>query len=339
MLQNTRSRARVTAFLATTTLVIATLGSSASAAPSSLQSAFSSGAAEFHVPANVLLAVSYTLTRWEASGTPSAAGAFGPLQLVDAANGDFANAKGDESTRAPQSRVAGPSVAAAADAIGASASEIKTNAKQNIRGGAALLAQYARDTVGSLPSDSSKWYGAVAKYSGSTDAPIALGFADNVFAAMAAGVSRTTADGQTMVLAPTAVTPDRATATALQLREGRESAADCPQGLDCRFIPAAYQQNSSDPGDYGNYDLATRPSDGLDVRFIVIHDAETSYESTIQIFQNSLNYVSAHYVLRSSDGQVTQMVQNQNVAWHAGNWNFNMHAIGYEHEGFAIRGK
>src|SRR5438874_8920892 len=335
MLQVTHSHARVSSFLATTVLVLATLGSSASAAPSSLQSAFNGAASEFNVPASVLLAVSYTLTRWE---SPSAAGAFGPLQLADSTNGAFAGAKGTETTRRLQAQRAGPTVAAAAIAIRASASAIRTDARQNIRGGAALLAQYARDTVGSLPADAAKWYGAVAKYSGSTDAAVALGFADSVFATMASGASRTTSDGQTIVLASTAVTPDRATATSLGLRPDRQSPADCPPGLDCRFIPAAYQQNSSDPGDYGNYDLARRETDGLDIRFIVIHDAETSYATTIQIFQNSLNYVSAHYVLRSSDGQVTQMVQNQNVAWHAGNWNFNMHAIGYEHEGVAIQG-
>ena len=47
--------------------------------------------------------------------------------------------------------------------------------------------------------------------------------------------------------------------------------------------------------------------------------------------------MSAHYVL-STGGDVTQMVDNKNVGWHAGNWNVNMHAIGYEHEGFAIQG-
>src|SRR5205823_324804 len=83
------------------------------------------------------------------------------------------------------------------------------------------------------------------KYSGSTDAAVALGFADSVFATMASGATRTTSDGQTIVLAATAVTPDRATATSLGLRPSRESAADCPPGLDCRFVPAAYQQNSS----------------------------------------------------------------------------------------------
>src|SRR6267143_6003811 len=331
--------ARALAFFASAILVLATMGSSASAAPSSLQSAFTGAAAEFHVPANILLAVSYTLTRWESSAAPTAVGGFGPFQLIDTAAAGFGGARGDETNRASQAASAGPTIVAAANATGASSDTLKANATQNIRGGAALLAQYARDTVGTVPADAAKWYGAVAKYSGSADADVALGFADSVFATIATGVSRTTGDGQTIVLASTAVTPDRGTATALGLRARRETLADCPPGLDCRFVPAAYQQNNpADPSDYGNYDLARRPTDGLDVRFIVIHDAETSYDSTIRIFQNSLNYVSAHYVLRSSDGQVTQMVETRNVAWHAGNWNFNMHAIGYEHEGVAIQG-
>src|SRR5205085_2693919 len=202
----THARCRVSAFLATTVVVIPTLGSSASAAPSPLQSAFSRAAAEFHVPANVLLAVSYTLSRWESSAAPSAAGAFGPMQLGDVASAAFAGAKGDEPARAAQPALVGPTVAAAANATGASARDLKTNAKQNIRGGAAVLAQYAHDTVGSLPADAAKWYGAVAKYSGSTDAAVALGFADSVFATMDSGATHTTSDGQTIVLAATAGT-------------------------------------------------------------------------------------------------------------------------------------
>ena len=120
----------------------------------------------------------------------------------------------------------------------------------------------------------------------------------------------------------------------------RAITADCPRKLDCRFVPAAYQQNNpNDPTDYGNFDLAQRESDGMDIRFLIVHDTETSYDTAISIFQNSHNYVSAHYVIRSRDGQVTQMVENKNVAWQAGNWNFNMHSIGVEHEGFAIDGR
>jgi len=122
------------------------------------------------------------------------------------------------------------------------------------------------------------------------------------------------------------------------LRDARFTDAECPNGLACRVIPAAYQQNSQDPGDYGNYDLATRPDDGLAIRYVVIHDTEYGYDPTIALFQNPLAYVSAHYVLRSADGQVTQMVPTQDVAWHAGNWWVNSHAIGIENEGFATEG-
>ncbi|MFL5980661.1 MAG: N-acetylmuramoyl-L-alanine amidase [Gaiellaceae bacterium] len=121
-------------------------------------------------------------------------------------------------------------------------------------------------------------------------------------------------------------------------RNARRSATECPNGLACRVVPAAYEQNSADPSDYGNYDLANRPADGLAVRYAIIHDTEVLYDPTVALFQNSHAYVSAHYVLRSSDGEVTQMVPTRNVAWHAGNWWINTHAIGYENEGFAIEG-
>jgi N-acetyl-anhydromuramyl-L-alanine amidase AmpD len=122
------------------------------------------------------------------------------------------------------------------------------------------------------------------------------------------------------------------------LHNARTSGAECPNGLACRFVPAAYEQNSADPGDYGNYDLANRPADGLAVRYVVIHDTEVGYDDTIALFQNPLAYVSSHYVTRSSDGEVTQMVPTKDVAWHAGNWWINTHSVGIENEGFALEG-
>jgi hypothetical protein len=70
----------------------------------------------------------------------------------------------------------------------------------------------------------------------------------------------------------------------------------------------------------------------------VIHDTEGSYESASSWFQDPRSYVAAHYVIRSSDGEVTQMVRNSDVGWHAGNWYMNMHSIGIEHEGYAAEG-
>jgi len=121
--------------------------------------------------------------------------------------------------------------------------------------------------------------------------------------------------------------------------QGRTSTgAECPPGLKCQFLPAAYAQNSADPGDYGNYDLADRPADGLAVRYVVVHDTEEGYNPTLAEFQDSHAYVSAHYVIRSSDGLVTQMVPTKDVAWHAGNWYVNIHSVGIENEGFALDG-
>jgi hypothetical protein len=74
------------------------------------------------------------------------------------------------------------------------------------------------------------------------------------------------------------------------------------------------------------------------IDYIVIHDTEGRYSSAISEFQNPLAYVSAHYVIRSDDGAVTQMVPTKDVAWHAGNWWLNMHSIGIEHEGIAVDG-
>jgi N-acetylmuramoyl-L-alanine amidase-like protein len=121
------------------------------------------------------------------------------------------------------------------------------------------------------------------------------------------------------------------------LRGETTTGAECPLGLHCEFLPAAYAQNSS-PSDYGNYDLADRPAEGLSIRYVVVHDTEESYDATLAEFQNSHAYASAHYVTRSSDGLVTQMVPTKDVAWHAGNWYVNTHSVGIENEGFALDG-
>lgn len=119
----------------------------------------------------------------------------------------------------------------------------------------------------------------------------------------------------------------------------RSKLPECPRGLRCDVSPAAYILNDpSVPTDYGNYDLARRPSDGVGIRYIVIHDTELSYPATLAVFADPTDGASSNYVIRSSDGHVTQTVANENVAWHAGNWYMNMHSIGIEIEGWAYAG-
>lgn len=65
---------------------------------------------------------------------------------------------------------------------------------------------------------------------------------------------------------------------------------------------------------------------------VVIHTAQGTYAGTISWAQNCISNVSYHYVIRSSDGQVTQMLFETTFGWHAGS--VNSYTIGYEHEGW-----
>ncbi len=69
-----------------------------------------------------------------------------------------------------------------------------------------------------------------------------------------------------------------------------------------------------------------------EVSAVVIHYTEGSYVGTISWFKNCDAQVSAHYVIRSVDGQVTQMVLEKDKAWHART--ANGYTIGIEHEAY-----
>jgi N-acetyl-anhydromuramyl-L-alanine amidase AmpD len=71
---------------------------------------------------------------------------------------------------------------------------------------------------------------------------------------------------------------------------------------------------------------------GVAVSAITIHTIQGSYAGAISWSQNCSSSVSYHYVIRSSDGQITQMVDEANKAWHVGSE--NPYTIGYEHEGY-----
>lgn len=71
---------------------------------------------------------------------------------------------------------------------------------------------------------------------------------------------------------------------------------------------------------------------GTPISAVTIHTVQGTYAGCISWFKNCSAGVSAHYVIRSSDGQVTQMVLEINKAWHVGN--NNPYTIGIEHEGY-----
>ena len=71
---------------------------------------------------------------------------------------------------------------------------------------------------------------------------------------------------------------------------------------------------------------------GSAIREAVIHTTQGSYAGAISWLRNPQSQASAHYVVRSSDGQITQLVRESDKAWHARD--HNPYSLGIEHEGF-----
>lgn len=90
------------------------------------------------------------------------------------------------------------------------------------------------------------------------------------------------------------------------------------------------------PAASANYRRASRPYDYAIDR-VVIHVAQATYEVTLNVFQNPSHGASSHYVVRSSDGRVAQTVRELDVAFHAGNVEYNERSVGIEHEGWVDR--
>jgi len=135
-------------------------------------------------------------------------------------------------------------------------------------------------------------------------------FTREVHSILSKGVSATDENGRLIVIEPW---PDFLPKTET------EDFALQPDYPDAEWIPA----HSS------NYWNRNRGPN--DISHIVIHVAEGYYNGTISHFRNSTTNVSAHFVI-SRNGDIAQMVEIEDAAWHAGC--YNDFSIGIEHEGF-----
>src|SRR5438128_7268908 len=77
--------------------------------------------------------------------------------------------------------------------------------------------------------------------------------------------------------------------------------------LAAQFVPAS-------PSNYSPGGITT-------VQYVVVHTMQGSYAGSISWFQNPVAEVSAHFCVRSDDGEITQMVHLADKAWHVGNSN------------------
>ncbi|MFF7025484.1 N-acetylmuramoyl-L-alanine amidase [Streptomyces klenkii] len=320
-----------------------------------LQRAFAAASHEYRVPQSVLLGLSYMESRWDShGGAPSVTGGYGPMHLTDAAHAVAAvphHSEGREDPRGDGSRpVAGPrtvrpsvlpagevparlrTLEQAARVSGLSREALRKDPAANVRGGAALLAAAQKRLRLPLSENPADWFGAVAAYPGASDTATATAFARDVFDVIRSGQRRTTDVGQLVALAAVPRLPDRTEQVRrLGLPEPSDEETECPSAVACEAIPAPYEKLPGD-NNYGNHDLADRP-DSQKTEFIVIHDTEGSWETTIKLIKDPA-YVSWNYTVRSADGHIAQHVPTRDVAWHAGNWYVNAKSVGIEHEGF-----
>ncbi|WP_330456395.1 amidase [Streptomyces sp. NBC_00820] len=270
--------------------------SAGSPAPGPVSHAFSGAAAEYGVPRDILVALGYAETHLDDhAGQLSQAGGYGVMHLVS---------NPDRHT-----------LELAARLTGETPRELRTDTAANIRGGAALLRAYADDAgLGRAQRrDTDAWYPLIAQYGGAADPSSARLYADTVYTFLAEGVTARTRDGERLTVPARPVAPER----------GRYEAAAAPVAQSPDYPSALWV-----PADPANYAVGRTAS----ISKVVIHVTQGSYAGTISWFQNPSAEVSAHYVVRSSDGQITQMVRDKDTAWHARSGNAS--GIGIEHEGY-----
>lgn len=67
---------------------------------------------------------------------------------------------------------------------------------------------------------------------------------------------------------------------------------------------------------------------------IVIHTTMGSYGSSVGWLLSTNSQASCHYIISEDGSQCTQLVRDNQVAWHTGNWDYNLSCIGIEHSWF-----
>jgi hypothetical protein len=100
------------------------------------------------------------------------------------------------------------------------------------------------------------------------------------------------------------------------------------QTINHNKLSPDYPPGIWDPAPSCNYSSRN----GTAISAVTIHTIQGTYAGAISWAKNCNANVSYHYVLRSSDGQVTQMVYESDKAWHVGS--ANPYTIGLEHEGY-----
>lgn len=268
-----------------------------------LASAFRSASKDTGVPEELLLAVGYVATRWH---TPD------DEEIV---SHDEHLGRGERGLMGVVYRPNQPWLFEGSRAAGVSFDAAQHEGAANIRAAAFVLKDLAEKTLGRLPDSLDGWRPVLALYGADGDETTGDSYADEVLATLAIGATGLGDNDEELVLPPfgalSGMNIDDARQT-LNLNNGQIS-----------FVAARYYTSGR-----------TAPIDR-----IVIHTTEGSYQGAISWFRSPDNTykTSAHYVIRSADGAITQMVREGDTAHHARS--YNARSIGIEHEAISAQGQ
>ena len=216
-------------------------------------------------------------------------------------------------------------LARASELTGLSEHELAADPAAAFVAGAALLDDLRKEHSPSADAlfFDARWWPVLMAWSGTGENWLDATYAWDVFATLQRGLSAETELGELVFVAARVIPglQDVDLPSGPGQSEERDDSAG-PVGYPARAQFLSATNSSSRPGGVGA------------IESIVIHTSEGSYTSCINWFTSPNNDVSsAHYVVRRSDGEVTQFVGDDRKAWHVRN--FNTHSIGIEHEGAA----
>lgn len=300
---------------------------------------FDHAATKYQVPAALLAAISYIRTQWQPTDRQASGSIYGPLGLIDG--------EPIQDKRKIEGKAENPTVntlGLAATVTGLSIEQIRKDASLNIEAGAGLLA-YLQKNMGhplGVQTGLESWSQSITIFSGLSTLEWQQDFTRKVFKYLSSGIN-VEDQGITYRLKSRQID---FSAVENSFKAFGDSSAngtprlviDGPADLPIESVVAPYEQYTTQEKkpSYGNHDIANRP-EHPSIRRIVIHDTEETYDRTIKLVTNP-TYLAWNYTLRSSDGHVAQHLNVNDIGWHTGNWYYNMHSIGLEHEGKALEG-
>lgn len=256
---------------------------------------FEKAATDFNVPLSILKATAQVQSNW-AQVSESMYGSWGIMGIVE-----------NQFTQ---------QISKASVLLNISTNAIKNDANSNIRAAAALLAFYqnGRPTSTNLED----WFASVKDLTGLQGEDMKTQLAERIFDLIESGSKSVSLWGEIINIDPVGVQLSKQnrseeTTTAFQ----RSTAAvDYPNAIP-NFTTCNYN---------------SRPV-GSSINFYFVHYVATgTYQGAIDWFKNCTSQVSAHYVVRNSDGEVSQVVAEENRAWSQGVTAYNDQGIGVEHE-------